>query len=245
MTFMLRACAYSQKRLKNFNHLKCRILSYVIHDYNFERYSAAHNIKFFHNINSFSQDYQKTIERTEIYYGPLTKQIKFLKFFSLLTSSGGLMIQPFLYLKAIENGNTGAVLGLFACIGFFAITTPLLIHMITKKYVTYLYYNAKEDIYIANTYSLFARTKKLTFTPEDVIVPDVNGMFTNCIIKNIPLFLEQKFFYDPSHYIRIMGYDKPIDFKLHNDFNRTVTIHFEPQRNCSPVVGWFLHSNPD
>jgi len=36
MIFMLRACAYSQKRFKNFNHLKCRILSYVIHDYNFE-----------------------------------------------------------------------------------------------------------------------------------------------------------------------------------------------------------------
>ncbi|KYN29446.1 hypothetical protein ALC57_01113, partial [Trachymyrmex cornetzi] len=127
------------------------------------RCSATHNIKFFHNMNSFSQDYQKTIERTEIYYGPLTKQIKFLKLFSLLTSSGGLMVQPFLYLKAIENDNIGVVLGLFACIGFFAITTPLLIHMITKKYVTYLYYNAKEDIYIANTYSLFARTKKYTF----------------------------------------------------------------------------------
>ncbi|KYM88057.1 hypothetical protein ALC53_03159, partial [Atta colombica] len=72
---------------------------------------------------------------------------------------------------------------------------------------------------------------QLTFTPEDVIVPDVNGMFTNCIIKNIPLFLEQKFFYDPSHYIRIMGYDKPIDFKLHNDFNRTVTIHCKEDKN--------------
>ncbi|XP_018310662.1 transmembrane protein 70 homolog, mitochondrial [Mycetomoellerius zeteki] len=237
MTFILRACAYSQKGLviKDFNNLKCRILSCIIHDYNFERCSAAYNMKFFHNINSFSQDYQKTIERTEeIYYGPLTKQIKFLKFFSLLTSSGGLMIQPFLYLKAVENDNIGAVLGLFACIGFFAITTPLLIHMITKKYITHLYYNAKEDIYIANTYSLFARTKKITFTPEDVVVPDVNGMFTNCIIKNIPLFLEQKFFYDSSHYIRIMGYDKPIDFKLHNDFNRTVTMHCkeESQNDC-------------
>ncbi|XP_018342067.1 PREDICTED: transmembrane protein 70 homolog, mitochondrial [Trachymyrmex septentrionalis] len=235
MTFMLRACAYGQKGLaiKDFNHLKCRILSYVIHDYNFERCSTTRNIKFFHNINSFSQD-QKTIERTEIYYGPLTKQIKFLKLFSLLTSSSSLMVQPFLYLKAVENDNIGVILGLFACVGFFAITTPLLIHMITKKYVTHLYYNAKEDIYIANTYSLFARTKQFTFTPEDVVVPDVNGMFTNCIIKNIPLFLEQKFFYDSSHYIRIMGYDKPIDFKLHNDFNQTVTIHCKEknQNDC-------------
>jgi len=60
---------------------------------------------------------------------------------------------------------------------------------------------------------------QLTFKPENVVVPDVTGMFTNCIIKNVPLFLEQKFFYDSSHYIRIMGYDKPVDFKL-NNFNQ-------------------------
>ncbi|XP_018404465.1 PREDICTED: transmembrane protein 70 homolog, mitochondrial [Cyphomyrmex costatus] len=236
MTFILRAYAFSQKRfvIKDFNNLKCRILAYTMYDYNFEKCSAAHNIRVCHTVNSFSQDYRKTIGKTEIYYGPLTKQIKLLKLFSLLTSSGGLLVQPFLYMKAIENDNIGVVLGIFACIGFFAITTPLLIHMITKKYVTYLYYNAKEDTYIANTYSLFARTKKLTFTPKDVVVPDVNGMFTNCVIRNVPLFLEQKFFYDSSHYIRIMGYDKPIDFKLHTNFNQTVPIHCKEksQNDC-------------
>lgn len=46
-------------------------------------------------------------------------------------------------------------------------------------------------------------------------------MFTNCVIKNIPLFLEQKFFHDSSHYIRIMGYDKPVDLKLNNDFSQS------------------------
>jgi hypothetical protein len=71
------------------------------------------------------------------------------------------MIQPVVYSKAVENDNIGVVLGIFACIGFFALTTPLLIHMITKKYVTHLYYDAKEDMYIANTYSLFARKKEV------------------------------------------------------------------------------------
>lgn len=129
-----------------------------------QRYSAARNVKFFHSsVNSFSQDCQKAVESTEIYYGPLTRQIKTLKLFSLLTSCGGLMAQPFFYAKAVENDNVALVLGIFACIGFFAITTPLLIHMITKKYVTHLYYDAKKDVYIANTYSLFARTKKVFF----------------------------------------------------------------------------------
>ncbi|XP_012534799.1 transmembrane protein 70 homolog, mitochondrial [Monomorium pharaonis] len=230
MTFMLRMYVFNQKKLflKDFNHLKFGLTCITHNDYNFKKYSSPHDVKFFHNINSVLQGYQKNIDKTEIYYGPLARQIKALKLFSLLTSCGGLMIQPILYTKAVENDNIGVVLGIFACIGFFAITTPLLIHMITKKYVTHLYYDAKEDKYIANTYSLFARTKQLTFTPQDVVVPDVTGMFTNCVIKNTPLFLEQSFFHDSSHYIRIMGYDKPIDFKLNN---QTVTMDCKDDKN--------------
>jgi transmembrane protein 70 len=53
-----------------------------------------------------------------------------------------------------------------------------------------------------------------------VIVPDVPGMFTSFLVKDksskksIPLFVEPRFFNDPSHYVKIMGYDKPMDFKL-------------------------------
>lgn len=66
---------------------------------------------------------------------------------------------------------------------------------------------------------------QLIFTPDDVVVPDVTGMFTNCIIKGMPLFFEQKFFHDSNHYIRIMGYDKPVDFKINNknSLNQTDT----------------------
>ncbi|EZA59701.1 hypothetical protein X777_16400, partial [Ooceraea biroi] len=185
------------------------------------RFSAAHDIRY---LSTNNQESSK--KRVEIYYGSLTRQIKALKLFSLLTSTGGLLAQPFLYLKAIESGNTGAVLGISACIGFLAVTTPFLIHIITKKYVTHLYYDTEEDKYIANTYSLFAQKKEITFTPEDVVVPDITGMFANCIVKGTPLFLEQGFFYDCNHYIRIMGYDKPIDFKLNtnNNLNQTIAV---------------------
>ncbi|KAL6254276.1 hypothetical protein P5V15_014891 [Pogonomyrmex californicus] len=218
MTLMLRTYAFTWKKLffKDFHRFECGISCTIPNACNFERRSTGCNIKYFS-----TKDCQKTVGRTEIYYGPLTKHIKALKLFSLLTSTFGLSTQPFIYLKAVENDNVGALLGISACIGFLAITTPFLIHIITKKYVTHLYYDAKQDIYIANTYSLFARTKELTFVPEDVVVPDVTGMFTNCVIKNIPLFLESNFFYDRSHYIRIMGYDKPMDFKLNNN-NQTV-----------------------
>ncbi|KAL0100824.1 hypothetical protein PUN28_019302 [Cardiocondyla obscurior] len=226
MTLLLRACTF-QKRFffKDFNNLKCIIRNGCI----FEEYSATRNVKFLHNASSFSQDYQT--ERIEIYYGPLTKKIRTLKLFSLLTSCTSFIIQPFIYMKAMDDDNIGVFLGLFACIGFFAVMTPLLIHLVTKKYVTHLYYDTKKDMYIANTYNFFARTKMLPFTPNDVKVPDVTGMFTNCVIKNIPLFFEQKFFSDSSHYIRIMGYDKPIDFKLNNSSNQTVYNSYIENKN--------------
>lgn len=60
----------------------------------------------------------------------------------------------------MENANI-AGMGIFAFIGLLAVTTPLLLHIVTKKYVTRVYYDAKEDKYIANTYSLFVRKKEV------------------------------------------------------------------------------------
>lgn len=45
-------------------------------------------------------------------------------------------------------------------------------------------------------------------------MPDVPGMFTTLFAKKTPLFVDVELFNDPSHYIKMMGYDKPIDFNL-------------------------------
>lgn len=51
-------------------------------------------------------------------------------------------------------------------------------------------------------------------------VPDVTGAFTSFHVKDkvskkiLPLFVDPSLFEDPSHYVKIMGYDKPIDFKF-------------------------------
>ncbi|XP_072752625.1 transmembrane protein 70 homolog, mitochondrial [Anoplolepis gracilipes] len=226
MAIILNVCVRKKLFFENFSNLRRALIYIMYNGSTIEKFSAVYNVK------SFSTKNETFMGKTEIYHGTLTRQVKALKIFSLLTSTGGLLSQPFLYSKAIESGNTGAVLGIFAFMGFLTITTPLFIHIVTKKYVTHLYYDAKEDKYIANTYSLFLKTKELVFTPDDVVVPDVTGMFTSCIIKGIPLFLEQKFFHDSNHYIRIMGYDKPIDFKLSSkkikqSLNQAVTMDTE------------------
>ncbi|KAK7072124.1 Transmembrane protein 70 [Halocaridina rubra] len=152
----------------------------------------------------------------EIYYGILTTQVRMTKLFSLSTSMLGLMMQPVLMQKFV-HANVGFAIAAGSFIGFFTFVTPLLIHWITKKYVTRLEYDPQADLYSATTLSFFLREKKIHFKVDDVKVPDVPGLFTTFHVKNKALFVEPQRFQNIEHYGRIMGYDKPIDFSMEEE----------------------------
>merc|ERR1712198_317274 len=122
-------------------------------------------------------------------------------------------MQPVLVQKVGET-SLGLVVAMGSFIGFFTFVTPLLIHWITKKYVTRLEYDPKEDVYSATTISFFLQEKKIKFKVQDIHVPAVPGMFTTFHAKNRPLFVDPKMFTDLDHFGRLMGYDKPIDLKF-------------------------------
>merc|ERR1712168_676977 len=71
----------------------------------------------------------------EVYHGVLATQIKMVKTFSLSTTLIGLAFQPILIQKASDT-NLGLVVAMGSFIGFFTFVTPMLIHWITRKYVT-------------------------------------------------------------------------------------------------------------
>ncbi|XP_028044033.1 transmembrane protein 70 homolog, mitochondrial [Bombyx mandarina] len=150
----------------------------------------------------------------KIYYGTLTPQIKAIKIFSLCTSIAGIAIQPMLIREASSIGSTSLLVAICSVVGFFTFVTPILLHFITKKYVTEIYYNAETSTYKAITINFFATKRIHEFKVEDVFVPDVPGMFTTMHANGKPLFIEARFFNNPLHYAKIMGYDKPMDFKL-------------------------------
>ncbi|XP_064611163.1 transmembrane protein 70 homolog, mitochondrial-like [Liolophura sinensis] len=155
-------------------------------------------------------------ERGElVYVGTLAFMVKGVKAFSVSTSVLALGLQP--YLLYHSQGHTaGTVLALGTIMGFFIFCTPLLIHFITKKYVTDMYYKADTGVFTATTYNLFVQRKRWTFTPEDVSVPTVPGMFTTIHIKGKPLFVDQSLFRSKQAYIKMMGYDKPLDWEIPN-----------------------------
>ncbi|XP_022214237.1 transmembrane protein 70 homolog, mitochondrial [Drosophila obscura] len=153
-------------------------------------------------------------ELQRIYYGTLAPRMKVVKFFSLSTSLAGIAAQPILLEQGMKIGGTGMAVFLCTIGGFFTFVTPLLLHFITKKYVTELHYNPATEEYTATTISLLLQKIKTKFRPSDVTVPEVPGMFTSFLVNKRPLFIDPALFEDPEHYVRIMGYDKPIDFKL-------------------------------
>lgn len=101
----------------------------------------------------------KNLER--IYYGPLTPQIKAVKVFSLSSSLAGLLAQPIIIREAATIGSTSLIIALCSVVGFFTFVTPLLLHLITKKYVTEVLYDPKTSTYEATTISFFLTPKKV------------------------------------------------------------------------------------
>ncbi|KAJ8931026.1 hypothetical protein NQ314_016119 [Rhamnusium bicolor] len=153
-----------------------------------------------------------------IYYGVLTPQIRAVKMFSLSSSIVGIIAQPFLYKEIAATGNVPIIIAAYSFIGFFTIVTPVLLHLITKKYITHLEYKPDTDSYVAKTVNFFCMTKELqivlNLNLRMFMFPEVPGMFTTFCAKGKALFLDPRLFDNPEHYAKIMGYDKPIDFKL-------------------------------
>ncbi|XP_061401633.1 transmembrane protein 70 homolog, mitochondrial [Musca vetustissima] len=161
-----------------------------------------------------NKDDTNTESLQRVYYGSLAPRMKAVKFFSLTTSFAGLAAQPILMEQGMKLGGTGMAVFLCGFAGFFTFVTPFLLHFVTKKYVTEIHYNPQTDEYIATTISIILQKIKTKFRPSDVKVPEVPGMFTSFVVDGKPLFVDPALFDDPEHYVRIMGYDKPIDFKL-------------------------------
>ena len=96
-----------------------------------------------------------------IYYGPLTPQIKGVKVFSLSSSVAGLLAQPIIIREAATIGSTSLLVAICSMVGFFTFITPILLHVITKKYVTEIHYDPATSTYKATTINFFLARKQV------------------------------------------------------------------------------------
>nr|SVE73170.1 EOG090X0CKL [Ceriodaphnia reticulata] len=151
----------------------------------------------------------------EIYKGTLATQVKGVKTFSFGTSLLGIGMQPMLYEHiSAPDSSIPLMVALYSAVGMFTFVTPFLIHFVTKKYITDIIFDPKTNEYTASTYNLIPTKRKIIFKLEDISIPDVPGAFTSLCVKNTPLLCIPSDFLYPEHYIKFMGYDKPVDFQL-------------------------------
>lgn len=97
-----------------------------------------------------------------IYTGKFTSQIIRVKMFSLTTSAMGLVAQPLLWQKGLEVSGTGLSVLICSVAGIFVFVTPILLHLVTKKYVIDIKYNKQTDEYTCMTVSFFLFQNKVS-----------------------------------------------------------------------------------
>lgn len=61
----------------------------------------------------------------------------------------------------MSTGNVPIIIAAYSFIGFFTFITPILLHFITKKYITHLTYNEKTETYTATTVNFFCISRKV------------------------------------------------------------------------------------
>ncbi|XP_052815259.1 uncharacterized protein LOC128242215 [Mya arenaria] len=150
-----------------------------------------------------------------VYTGPLTQNVTRIKAVSLTTSLVAVFAQPFVIAAAQEDMMMKA--GVLGTISTIIFCTPVLLHLVAKKYVTDIYFNEDTKIFTFARKSFFLRRKEVEFRAEDVKLPFVGGLFVNHIIKGGKYFIDATQFRSKDIYKHMVGYDMPeVDDDEHN-----------------------------
>lgn len=149
-----------------------------------------------------------------VYVGTLARMVRFVKLFSLSSSIVGVAIQPYIYKNVSQLPVAlAAVVGGF--MSFFIFVTPLILHFVTKRYVTSITLDRATGRFTATTYTFFLKEKRLEFAAQDVKVPTVPGLFTTVIVNGkVPLFVDPSLFVDRDAFLQMMRYDEPIEWEI-------------------------------
>ena len=154
-----------------------------------------------------------------------------VKMFSYTTTVATMFMMPYLLSETQLATRSLAVQAIIIAIAsLFTFVSPVLLHLLTKRYVTRMYHDAEEDTYTAVTYNVFIMEKKTVFKQGEVRIPAGPKMFTTFYAGRLGMMVDPDFFQLPSDYNHLMGYDKPFIFD-ENDLER-------PDKGWAGAVGF-------
>ncbi|KAG8188196.1 hypothetical protein JTE90_021219 [Oedothorax gibbosus] len=149
--------------------------------------------------------------RVLVYAAPLRRRVRFTKLLSLTSSCAALAMAP------VAVGEVARVsLPLAAAVSLVTaafLSTPLLLHWITRRYVLELHFTPETKRFDASTFDLLTREVCTSFVAEEVRVPDIPGFLSNVVVRGRPLFVDARMVRNPDAYAHMMGYDQPLDLR--------------------------------
>ena len=149
------------------------------------------------------------------YTGISTNMIKRLKYFSLTTSAIAIGAQGVLYnsesMASASSNELSLKMALASLVTITVMMTPVLLNVLTKRYITELYFDPDQKQFTATTLNFLGQRRYTTFTAADVIVPTVDMPFTSFKVDGKPFLFDPSLFSNLSAYEHLMGYDKPIE----------------------------------
>lgn len=219
MALILRHCILSRKKLlaQKFLLFHHNVSSHTYVNNNIKTLGSILHTKHFSTEN----------DKEHIYKGALTNRIRNLKIFSYTTSFISICLQPVIYMKAIEDDNLTTLTIMLAFMNLTAIGSPLVVHWLTRRYVTDMYYYPKQDIYVAEVYNMFLKKKQIMFNSDETDIPETNAILKSCTIHGHPLLFAETEFTDRKHYNILMGYNDPIDFEMGPGVTNTQELSIE------------------
>jgi transmembrane protein 70 len=146
-----------------------------------------------------------------VYVGSMTRMLKGLKVLSLTTSVIGLGAQPMLFEAASKSSVATLLMGISSVFALFAVLTPLALSLLTKRYITELYFDPEKRVFTAFSLNLVNRRRCTSFSAADVIIPAVDGPFTSFKVFQKPFLVDPDQFSDPKVYHHLMGFDQPLE----------------------------------
>jgi hypothetical protein len=173
------------------------------------------SIKHFDNqssINTKRENLRENLLGKLVYIGKLDKSFKAAKSLSLASSIGGAICYPIMLPKILEETSIFLAIGYTIISATFILLTPSLIQLISKRYLTSLYYHEQTGQFTGFYKNFFMIERQIKFRAEDVEVPPITGMFTSMLIKKQPYFINHEDFYDKQILMKMLGYDKEFDF---------------------------------
>lgn len=139
-----------------------------------------------------------------IYSGPLTSVVKGVKFFSLSTTIMSAALVPLL----LTYGDSGIMTTIGLSFATMMIATPIILHWFSRSYVTKMYFDKEEDVYMAKTVTFILREATHKFKSADVAVPPVRNVFTTFVANGRPFLVDPRGFFNPNHFSQLMGQDQ-------------------------------------